>query len=338
MKKNTATALLAFGGMLALILDSKTTLLGASQGITLCIRTLIPTLFPFFVLSTLLTSSLTGLKLPFGGDGAYFLIGLLGGYPVGAKSIADSGARGGLSKEKAGRMIAFCNNAGPAFLFGIGMQLFENLWICLLLWGIHILSAGMVAILTPADKTKGSRISISNPISLTEAVQASLKTMALVCGWVVLFRVLLSILSRWCLWMLPKLGISIVFGLLELSNGILYLSEIPSVGLRFTLFSAYLAFGGLCVALQTCSLIGGSGISFRRYLPGKLTQTAISLLLSALCQFAFPPEHRFLPAPVTIVIVLLICLCYRISWKKSKNSVDFDRRLLYNQEKKARSS
>ena len=47
--------------MLALILDGRTAIDGARQGIELCLRTVIPSLFPFFVLSILLTSSLLGM-------------------------------------------------------------------------------------------------------------------------------------------------------------------------------------------------------------------------------------------------------------------------------------
>ena len=51
-------------GMLLLILDSKTAVTGAWDGIELCLRTVIPSLFPFFIISAALTSSLAGMKLP----------------------------------------------------------------------------------------------------------------------------------------------------------------------------------------------------------------------------------------------------------------------------------
>ena len=81
--------------MLALILDGRTAIDGARQGIELCLRTVIPSLFPFFVLSILLTSSLLGSSLavlrPLGRlfgmpDGAESLLipAFLGGYPVAA--------------------------------------------------------------------------------------------------------------------------------------------------------------------------------------------------------------------------------------------------------------
>ena len=51
-------ALLSTAGMLLLIFDGKTAQSAAIAGIDLCIRMLIPALFPFLVLSVLLTSAL----------------------------------------------------------------------------------------------------------------------------------------------------------------------------------------------------------------------------------------------------------------------------------------
>ena len=101
MKKHTpmAVAIASALGMLVLILDAKTALSGAAAGVELCIRTVIPSLFPFFFLSVMLTATLVGralpplrwlgrlLRLPEGAECIY-ITGLLGGYPVGAQNIA----------------------------------------------------------------------------------------------------------------------------------------------------------------------------------------------------------------------------------------------------------
>lgn len=98
-RRNFWTGICVSLGMLALILDGRTAIEGARQGIGLCLRTVIPSLFPFFVLSILLTSSLLGSSLivlrPLGRlfgmpEGAESLLipAFLGGYPVGAQNVA----------------------------------------------------------------------------------------------------------------------------------------------------------------------------------------------------------------------------------------------------------
>ena len=64
--KNMRLATLTFGaiGMCLLILDAKTALSSGAEGIKLCISTVIPSLFPFFILSAMINSTLFGTKIP----------------------------------------------------------------------------------------------------------------------------------------------------------------------------------------------------------------------------------------------------------------------------------
>ena len=138
--------------MLICILDFKTAFAGAAEGVNLCLTVLIPSLLPFMILASILIQSLGQrsvgklgkiLKIPSGAE-SIFLVGLLGGYPIGAQCLSRKYTEDDLSKDEAQRMLAFCNNAGPAFIFGMGSNLFENPYICWLIWGIHILSSILV--------------------------------------------------------------------------------------------------------------------------------------------------------------------------------------------------
>ncbi len=297
--KKAGAAIPAIFGMCILILDSKTALLGAQEGLSLCIRTVIPSLFPFFVLSILLTGSLMGGDLPFLrplgrltgiplGAESILLAGFLGGYPVGAQSIGTTYEKGQLSDADARRMLAFCNNCGPAFLFGMAASLFPYRWIPWALWAIHIASALAVSWLIPGTSCQKLPKTQSRTVTLPSALHTAVRVMAGVCGWVILFRVMLAFLDRWFAWLLPTTYRVILAGILELSNGCCALTAIDNLGQRFVLCSAMLAFGGLCVSLQTVSVAGNADI--RLYFPGKLLQTAISVLLSLLVQTLLPQE------------------------------------------------
>lgn len=289
MKKQLWTGLVASIGMLVLILDSKTALTGAQQGVELCIRTVIPSLFPFFILSAMLTGSLIGtsspllrplgrlFQLPKGAE-SLLVAAFLGGYPVGAQSVTQAWKRGQLSKQDAQRLLSFSSNAGPAFLFGMVGAMFSRKWMVWLLWAIHIFSAWLVSFLFPPDDAK-AHFGQEQDVSLTAALTASVKTMAQVCGWVVLFRVVITFLNRWILWLLPAPWQVALIGILELSNGCCELYAVANERLRFLICSGILAFGGLCVTMQTLSVT--RGLSLRYYLAGKLLQTLFSVALSA---------------------------------------------------------
>lgn len=286
--KNHCTGYAAVVGMLILILDSKTALEGAQEGIILCVKTVIPSLFPFFILTFLLTNAFHGLtpellrpirswcNLPAGSE-AVLISGYLGGYPVGAQCIAQTYNNGGLRKEDAQRMLGFCNNAGPAFLFGMVGPMFSEGWMAWALWIIHITSALAVARILPGA-VSACHVQKQSPLTLADALEKAIHTMALVCGWVIFFRVIVQFLNRWLLWACPVPIRIMLAGVLELSNGCYCLQQIENESLRFILASVLIAGGGLCVTMQTISVT--RGLSLRFYYWGKILQTLVSLLLS----------------------------------------------------------
>lgn len=344
MKHRLLTAGLTGLGMLVLILDAKTALFGAAEGVSLCVKTVIPSLFPFLFLSILLTGALNGLSFPAlrplcrllkiqPEAASIYLVGLLGGYPAGAQSISIACKRGQLSPADARRMMAFCNNAGPAFLFGIGVVIFDAVWPCFLLWGIQILSSVMVAMAIPKEEQGHFSSAQLSPVSLSQAMKQSLESMALICGWVILFRVLLTFLQRWFLWLLPAWGQILIAGLMELTNGCCALTELPTQGARLLFFALFSGFGGLCVCLQTLSITAGTKGLMELYLPGKLLQGCLCLLLATAAQFLFPPHQRLFQLVPVLLSGAMVGIFYILARKKQKKGVAFQRKLVYNQEK-----
>ena len=116
----------------ALIMLPEVSVSAARDGMQLCLNVIIPSLFPFFVLSTLavdmgmITSlgRLAGkIMVPLfrvnGSCAGAFLLGILGGYPVGARTAISLYESGSCTKPEAERLLSFCNNSGPAFILGV---------------------------------------------------------------------------------------------------------------------------------------------------------------------------------------------------------------------------
>ena len=327
-KRNLRTSIAGALGLLLMILDGKTALAGAIEGVNLCFTTLVPSLFPFFVLSVLLTGALSGQALPFlrpiakickvpQGAESLLAIGFLGGYPVGAQNVAIMHRAGQISDMQAARMIAICNNAGPAFIFGILGSMFSDPKIPWFLWAIHIISAFMIGILLPTDADTKPATPLTREIKLTDALEQAVKVMALVCGWVILMRIILAFLERWFLWLLPTAVQITVCGIIELSNGCVRLAQIDSEGLRFIIASGLLSLGGICVTLQTASVT--KNISMKLYYPGKLLECCISILLSYLIQPLFLPAQpvHFRIIPISAATGAFLLISYLRIFEKS---------------------
>lgn len=286
--RQLSVGLLAGAGMLLLILDSNTAFHAAEEGVRLCINTVIPSIFPFLTLSIYMNQSLMGIRLPFlkpvakimrlpVGAESILISAFLGGYPAGAQAVYQHYEAGSISKKTAEKLLAFTNNAGPSFIFGIISHMFTQKWVPWLIWSVHIISAIYVSqiIIISEDLTVPSAVK-SGKATMERALNAT----ASICGWVVLFKILscliLKILPADC----PDSIQVLLTGILELSNGCLSLDAISSFPLRFMVCSLILAFGGICVTMQTSSVI--KGLNMRYYFIGKIIQAIISIIVCAI--------------------------------------------------------
>lgn len=339
MRTNTGTMfriLLVLCGILALILDAPTASEAVREGIALCIETVIPSLFPFFLLSALLVGSLHGIRFHGGarlctlwnlpeGCESILLIALTGGYPIGAKTVSSACAQGLIAKEDALRMIGFCNNAGPAFILGITPMLFSSPRIPWVLWILQIFSAwGAARLLGRPCKAEIGGGTMQSKAKNNPIMMQSLRSMALVCGWIVIFRVVIDFARKWLLLKLPVHLRVFLCGLIELTNGCCMLREIPHEDLRFFLCAIFLCSGGICVTMQTVSLL--HHIDSAAYIRGKAVQSGICVLMTAaVLPFLFPDSAFPLLSSVMSAIFLFLAFVFAFkrnySRKRNRNRV-----------------
>ena len=318
--------------MILLIAKPATAIKGATEGIDICIKAVIPALFPFFIVTTYLNTSLLGhsiplllpvrkmLKTPNGGD-SLLLLGLIGGYPVGAQLIAQAYQHKQISKRTGKILLGYCNNAGPAFIFGMAASMFHSAYVSIILWVSHIISALITGYLLPRPEFENMYWKYIEEINITSALKKSLSICSIVCGWIVLFKVALSYLNVLLISFDGNTAEIIISGFMELSNGCLQLVKIPSMSLRFILCSAFLAFGGLCVIFQTASAAESIGLGL--YIHGKILQTSISTIASILLTYILFPNDSILASQAGCVIILcaVIIIITKGAAKKYGNSL-----------------
>lgn len=280
--------------VLLILFSPETANSGMHDGIDLCLKSLIPSIFPLLFMIALLSQHInyrpSGRNNRFlrflglnDGSGSIFLLSLISGYPVGAVTIQDFLERGIIREQDANRLMSFCNNAGPAFIFGISALLFRTNWVAWVVWGIQIISSCMVAVLMPKTGCFSTATeNITSRKSVIAIMTNSIRSMAIICGWVLFFRVITEYINAFLGDTLTNGYIVAIHGILELSNGCISLSSINSEALRFVLFNTFLSFGGACVWMQIISA-AKSLISYQFYY-GKALQTLFSFTLSMLAQ------------------------------------------------------
>ncbi len=318
----TAALLIA---AVALIAAPGESMEGGKEGLLLCFNVIIPSLFPFFVLSSLVVDLGLAAKLgrameklmrPLfrvsGSCAAALTLGFIGGYPVGARTALQLYEQGLCTKTEAERMLAFCNNSGPAFILGVvGAGIFGDGRVGLLLYLTHAAASVLVGLLfrfygrdrsRPSPRHAKPIETVTLPSAFTAAVTRSLQNTLNICAFVVFFSVVLRLLTAYgilggvaqllsLLGLEPEWARRLVAGLLELSSGVSSLSGGRGfVGLA-SMAAFMLGWAGLSVHCQVLSFLVDSGLSARVYLAGKLCHGLLAAALTWVLARLVPMEE-----------------------------------------------
>lgn len=319
----------ALACLFVLLLDAKEIVTTTREAVMLCLNSVIPSLLPFMVLSSYIRLGFskvfipylkpigTILRIPVGSE-LLWLIGILGGYPIGAVSINDAYVHSQIDKETGRRMLGFCCNCGPAFIFGVIGAMLDCPLTPWLIWGVHIASSIITAWLIPCRKANLQPTQALN-INNRDILSGCVNSLSKVCIWVIMFRILISFLNKFILSKLAPAIYVLTCGLVELTNGCLLLDTVMPLGGKFILSSAMISFGGICVLLQTASVTKDIGIGL--YFPGKVAQTIITVFLCAVIQCFFYPREEWIYIPAIVYIILFSLLAAIIVYFKKSCSI-----------------
>lgn len=348
---------LLLAAIFCLALSSGNAMQAAKDALSTCLYILLPSLFPFFVLSRMLIKSggaaLLGricdrIMRPLfniNGNGASaFILGIISGYPVGAKTVTELYREKALSKPEAENLLCFSNNSGPLFILGaVGTGMLVNRHAGILLYIVHVLASVSVGVLlrftipSSGIRTLAAQRRSSRDI-FTSSVEDSIITLLHVFGYVIFFAVVMQLLQDYhCIAILThmlsavnlpsEVTQALACGALELTTGIKMLSGATAVPLSIKLvfISAILGWAGLSVHFQVKGILSGSGLSFSKYLIGKGLHAAIAAIYTAIAiyiikpdtpAFALPafmiPAQNFETPFYFLILTLIILLFYTI--------------------------
>ncbi len=278
----------------------------ALKGLTLWFERMIPTLFPFMVLSgIMIRMELTGafvkaLKPVMGSlfrvrDACLYgiVIGFLCGFPMGAHVAAQLYKQKQISRQEAAFLLSFCNNIGPVYflsfvlptlslkasvfaLFGMyGLPLLYGLFLRYTLFAKGLRRESSLDL--QAGKASGAGRNCSLLRALDESVYTSLSGIAKLGGYMIFFNLLfiLPVLGARLLALSPsktELFTGGIGALLEITGGIGILGDRAPY-----LVLCILPFGGLSCIAQTYSMIGDTDLSIGEYVMHKMILTAVTV-------------------------------------------------------------
>ena len=278
-----------------------------SEGMRICAGTVIPSLFPFMVLSELLISSgaarIAGRYI--GGifarifdiskeGSTALLLGLLCGFPIGSRSAILLYESGRISRGEVEHILSFCNSPSSAFLISaVGISLFGSQTLGMVMYGAHILSACAVGLFGRIyfKKAKKEKVFFSCcgdleskregfVGSLTRAVSGSAASMLTICAFVVFFSAVIGYLRFFAARVgMPHEVAALLFGFFEMTGGVSAAAGLDS-SLSVPLAAAITGWSGLSVAFQFVGVCREHRFSLKPYFVSKLVCAALNTLFT----------------------------------------------------------
>lgn len=337
------TAIISLMLCAGLIFSPQTAASGIKSGLNLCLNAIIPSLFPFLVLSFFVVQSgavnsggiILGnlvnklFRLPKTAGGVV-LMSLIGGYPTGAHITSELLKSEIITRKQAQRMILFCVNSGPAFVISTvgnailgnrraGMVIFVSLTLSSVFMGvmsrfINDDSLGKDG-LAAAREAKSSAV-FSRPLQiLPQSVMSACVSMAGICAWIMLFCCFGEFLT---LLRVPQKLIIFTKCLTEVTAGCFSLKGLAAP----PVFAAVLGWGGAAVHCQILKYVNEIGIKPTVFLASRAVNGILAAVIcDVLLKFfpcelsAFAPNSAIIPSAFSISLptaagVLFMCAVF----------------------------
>lgn len=308
---------------------------GIQGGLSICFHTILPSLFPFMVLSSYIIKSdvLSPIYKALAPVTRFLFkqndcsvsvifMGLIGGFPVGTKMTAMLYENGRITQNQAQRLCMFCVNGGPAFIItavGVGMLgsskagliMFVSLCLSSIILGIVSRFFDDKSENKQSNKTYGQ----SPLLALSSSVSDNVNAMLSICAWIILFSAITQCIKQINI---DENSYNAIISFVEVTKGCSQIAKNTTL----PIITAIIGFGGFCVHCQVYSFVKATGLKYIRFFTGRVINGALSALICYLLLMVFPidiatslqnvsgvmPFSVSIPAFFTIIVMCIIMI------------------------------
>ncbi|MGN0814393.1 MAG: hypothetical protein ACI4MH_04085 [Candidatus Coproplasma sp.] len=275
------------------------------EGIALWAECVLPSLFPFMVITLILvkTGFAQSASRPFAkAAGAFrlppvaasvFLMSVCSGYPAGSRIVCEYFEGGELNAGDAKKLAALCSTSGPLFIIGsVGYKMFADKRTGLLIYAAHILSVAVVGaaycLLCKRDDSPRGKLKRADGNILYDSFYSAVISVIVAGGFICFFYTLSAVIQD--IRLLYPLGLVLKFlfgentatavctGLCEATGGCAALAacnspfSVPLAGFLIT-------FGGISIIFQQLCYLTRCGVKSSAFISVKLLQGLLCFLL-----------------------------------------------------------
>ena len=257
---------------------------------------LFPSIFPFFVLASLLLELGIATKIsnklnPIfkrlfhvkGNSSFIILVSIISGFPSGSKYVVESYKNKTIDKTTANYLLTFTHFANPLFILGTCGLILNSLSLAYKILIIQIISNLILGIiLRPKEIISSKKINNYQNKSFLEAlpkaINDAIKLLLFMLGSITFFMFFSKLLTSFL--SLNPFFETIITGILDMTSGI---SLVPSINttnyIRGLLILTFITFGSFSVHLQVLNNIKEEDLEYKYFFFGRIIETSIALLL-----------------------------------------------------------
>ena len=257
---------------------------------------LFPSIFPFFVLASLLLELGIATKIsnklnPIfkrlfhveGNSSFIILVSIISGFPSGSKYVVESYKNKTINKTTANYLLTFTHFANPLFILGTCGLILNSLSLAYKILIIQIISNLILGIiLRPKEIISSKKINNYQNKSFLEAlpkaINDAIKLLLFMLGSITFFMFFSKLLTSFL--SLNPFFETIITGILDMTSGI---SLVPSINttnyIRGLIVLTFITFGSFSVHLQVLNNIKEEDLEYKYFFFGRIIETAIALLL-----------------------------------------------------------
>lgn len=273
------------------------------SSMTTAVRSVIPSLFSFMVLSDIILSSniiseknrllapiARIFSIPKAGA-AVFILGNLSGFPVGARVAARQCERGLITQSEASRLAVISNNVSTAFVISfVGAGLFSSRALGVTMYLCQLAAAivfGIVAGIfskrknTPVKAPAKEELEEKTSGIFVKAVNDAATACLGISAFIVIFGVISSyvkVILEGCL-SLPPVLTAVITSFLEISNGCISASELTYPA-SVAVCAFAVGFSGISVLCQSSMFLKRVGVSVLPIAAAKIFQGILTAVLT----------------------------------------------------------
>lgn len=260
------------------------------------IYNIIPNLFPFLMISTLLINygfvdicfkylnSIMNFLFKVDGNASFvFIMSLLTGFPSNSKYVKDLLLEKRITSDMATKILMFTHFSNPLFIIGT-ISSFINKRVAFIVLMAHFLGNIIVGLIFRNFNCSSNKTYIIRTnekpfgVVLLSGVRNSIDTLLLIFGTMTFFLIISNTLSD--LLNLNEFNKCIISGLLEFTQG-LKLASLLNIGIKYKaiLMGFFISFGGICVHAQVLSIISDTDIEYKYFLISRIIHGIVTSLI-----------------------------------------------------------